>query len=59
MNEKTFETAEELAERLHVKPSTIRKWSRQGKIPTVRISPKVVRFDPVEVMAILSKGGEE
>lgn len=50
-------TAEELAQRLEVKPCTIRKWSRQGKIPAVRISPKVVRFDAQAVMAILSKGG--
>ena len=50
------ETAEEMAERLQVKPSTIRKWSRQRKIPAVRISPKVVRFDPVAVMAALSDG---
>ena len=59
MIEKNLETAEELAKRLHVKPSTIRKWSRQGKIPTVRISPKVVRFDPVEVMTTLSEGGKK
>ncbi len=57
MIEKKLETAEELAERLHLKPSTIRKWSRQGKIPAVRISPKVVRFDPAAVMAALSDRG--
>ena len=57
MSEKKLETAEELAERLHLKPNTIWKWSRQGKIPSVRISPKVIRFDPVAVMVSLEKGG--
>ena len=57
MVDKKLETAEELAQRLHLKPSTIRKWSRQGKIPAVRISPKVVRFDPIAVLAALSEGG--
>ncbi len=51
-----LETAEELARRLQVRPSTIRTWSRRGKIPAVRISPKVIRFDPVAVLAALAKG---
>ena len=57
MSEKKLETADELAQRLHLKPSTIRTWSRQGKIPVVRISPKVIRFDSQAVMAALAKGG--
>ncbi len=42
-------TADELAGRLHVKASTIRRWMRAGWLPAVRVSPKVVRFDLVEV----------
>ena len=45
MSETDLLTAEELAERLHVRPSTVREWARRGKIPTVRLSPKVVRYD--------------
>ncbi len=43
-------TAEELAERLHVRPSTVRKWARHGRIPMVRLSPKVVRFSVADVI---------
>jgi excisionase family DNA binding protein len=42
-------TADELAGRLRVKASTIKKWTRAGWLPAVRVSPKVVRFDLVEV----------
>ena len=45
-------TAEELADRLRVRPDTIKVWTRAGRIPCVRITPKVVRYD---VEAVLSK----
>ncbi len=38
-------TADELAVRLKVQPSTVRKWHRDGRIPSIRLSPKVIRFD--------------
>ena len=38
-------TAEELAARLQVKPDTVRGWARNGMIPAMRITPKVVRYD--------------
>ena len=38
-------TAEELADRLRVRPETVRTWARRGTIPAVRLSPKVIRFD--------------
>ena len=37
--------ARELAQVLKVQPGTIRKWAREGRIPEVRISPKVRRFE--------------
>ena len=49
-------TADELADRLAVRPSTIRKWARQGKIPEVAISPKVRRFDYTAVVDALQRG---
>jgi predicted site-specific integrase-resolvase len=54
-------TADELAGRLRVQPTTVRVWSRQGKIPTVRLSAKVVRFDWDAVLKSLgteTKGAE-
>lgn len=46
-------TASELATRLRVKPSTVSEWARQGRIPAVRITPKVVRYDFAEVVKSL------
>ena len=54
-------TAEELAGRLHVRPSTVREWARRGKIPTVRLSPKVVRYSVAAVIQTVSnarRGGK-
>jgi excisionase family DNA binding protein len=42
-------TADELANRLKVRPTTVKEWARAGWLPAVRVSPKVVRFDPAEV----------
>ena len=46
-------TAVELAERLRVRPATIRSWGRTGRIPTIRLSRRVLRFDLSEVLAAL------
>lgn len=45
MSHRELLTAEELARRLRVKPRTIRQWSRSGRIPAIRLSPKVVRYE--------------
>ena len=61
MQEKELLTTEELARRLRVAPATIRSWARRGCIPTLRLSPKVIRYDAEAVLAALSttpaKGG--
>lgn len=46
-------TASELADRLRVKPGTVREWTRQGRIPAVRITQKVLRYDYSEVLKSL------
>ena len=46
-------TAEVLGGHLQVKPSTIKQWHLSGKIPGVRISSNVLRFDVDEVIAAL------
>ena len=38
-------TATELAERLRLKPETIRLWAREGRIPALRPTAKTLRFD--------------
>ena len=45
--------AAQLAERLKVRPSTVREWAKTGRIPEIRISAKVRRFHPAEVEAVL------
>ena len=44
-----FLTAEQLAHDLSLRPATIKRWAQEGIIPCLRLSPKVVRFDPTEV----------
>jgi excisionase family DNA binding protein len=47
-------TARELAKRLRVSPDTVRSWARRGLIPTLRLSPKVTRYNVEAVLAALS-----
>ena len=53
MSETQLLTAEQLAEQLSVSPSTVKTWSRSGLIPQIRISPKIIRFDPDAVIDAL------
>ena len=46
-------TAAEVADRLGVKASTVMKWSWAGKIPSRKLSAKVVRFDYSAVVTAL------
>lgn len=47
-------TAEELARRLRLSVDTVRRLERTGQIPSVRISPKIVRYDFAAVGAALT-----
>ncbi len=42
-------TAAELAERLKVKPDTVRLWTREGIIPAIHITGKIIRYEPEAV----------
>jgi len=48
-------TTRELARRLGVTSNTIRKWTREGRIPCLRIGQKTLRFDATVVIKVLSQ----
>lgn len=48
-------TADELANVLDVRPGTIRRWTRDGIIPEIRISAKVRRYCYADVLNALRK----
>ncbi len=55
----TYLTAEELAQSLRLSPDTIRQMARDHKIPAIRLSPKVIRFDAQAVADALKGMGQE
>jgi excisionase family DNA binding protein len=52
-------TAEELGLLLKVAPETVKAWARQGRIPAVRVTPKVIRFDTTAVLTAISRANEK
>ena len=54
MNTELF-TAEEIAEKLNIKPSTLMMWGRQHKIPRVKVSHKIIRYNYEAVKKALLK----
>jgi len=46
-------TLAQVAERLHLRPRTVQTWVRLGRIPALRLTPKVVRFDWLAVLTAL------
>jgi excisionase family DNA binding protein len=46
-------TIDELAARLSLKASTVRNWTKAGKIPSLRLGYKTVRFSWPSVIAAL------
>lgn len=56
-------TIEQLAERIRVRPRTVKAWVKRGRIPVVRVSAKVIRFSWSAVLEALQstkavKGGD-
>ncbi len=47
--------AEDLAERLQVRPETVKTWTRDNVIPAIRINPRVIRYDYAEVVDALKR----
>lgn len=46
-------TKEEIGKRLSIKPETILRLARQGIIPQVRVSHKIIRYDLQKVLEAL------
>lgn len=57
LGEDELATAREVAVRLRLRPSTVRRWANAGKIPSVRLSGSVLRFDMQAVLAVLKPAG--
>jgi len=45
----------ELAAALRLTADTVRRLARENRIPAIRLSPKVIRFDPAAVAAALAR----
>jgi len=52
-------TAEQLAKELSLTPATIKRWAQEKIIPCLRLSGKVVRFDPDDVESALKQRAAE
>jgi excisionase family DNA binding protein len=48
-----FLTARQLAAVLQVSESTVRRLAREGRIPSVRLTPRLIRFNPKAVYRAL------
>ncbi len=52
-----FLTARQLAEVLQVSESTVRKLARAGRIPSVRLTPRLTRYNLQSVLRALDGDG--
>ena len=52
-----FLTARQLASVLQVSESTVRRLAREGRIPCVRLTPRLLRFNLRSVCRALDDGG--
>lgn len=50
---KKLMTGQQVADLLEVHPRTVRRWSAEGKLTRVRLSPRVIRYDAAEVQALI------
>lgn len=52
--QKDFLTARQLAEVLQISPSTVHRLRRQGRIPSVMVTPRLIRFNLRDVRSALA-----
>ena len=48
-------TARQLARRLQIDIKTLRAMTKEDRIPVIRIAPKIVRYDPVDVLDTIKR----
>ena len=48
-------TTEQLSAELHVKPATIRRWTKAGRLPQRRVGRRLLYF-AADVQAVLNRG---
>ena len=53
MAEQRLMTAAQVAERLELRPSTIKRWGRQGRIPRIPLASNTIRYRMKDVIAAL------
>ena len=56
MEIRKFLTAKTVAEMFEVKPNTVWKWVREGKLRSTRLTQGVTRFDPADIDEFIRKG---
>lgn len=49
-------SVKQVAARLKLRDDTIRAWARQGRLPSIKLGARVVRFDPKEVDRFVRAG---
>jgi excisionase family DNA binding protein len=54
-----FLTARQIAEVLQVSESTVRKLAREGRIPVVRLTPRLTRYNLKSVLHALDGDGSQ
>lgn len=55
MTERLF-TAKQMARLMEVNACTVLYLARAGRIPSVRLTPRLIRFDPAAVMTAVRMG---
>lgn len=58
MKRGTLLTAREVADLLRVTPNTVGQWARRGLLRTIRVGPKVRRFEYDDVLKLLESRHE-
>ena len=56
--ESTLVDAKEMGRRIGLDPQTVKRMARHGQIPVIKINPRVIRFDPNEVIAALKEAAK-
>jgi hypothetical protein len=53
IDQENLVSSDEIASKIGVKPDTITMWARIGRVPSFRISKRVIRFSLPAVMSAL------